>query len=79
VIAALVAKRELIAPQCDCLIRRIEALLPSPVMLIAKDESNWAGALVYAQFDADPFFYALLQARDIDWCELLLPECEPAI
>lgn len=46
-------------------------------MLVARDETNWAGARIYAHFEAEPFLYALLQARDIGWCELQLPECEP--
>jgi hypothetical protein len=55
----------------------MEELLPCPVMLVARDETNWAGARVYAHFEAEPFLYALLQGRDIDWCELRLPQCEP--
>lgn len=47
-------------------------------MLVARDETNWAGAKAYAHFEAEPYLYALLQVREIDWCELLLPECEPA-
>lgn len=75
--AVLVERRDLIAPQSNSLILQIEELLPCPVMLVARDETNWAGARVYAHFEAEPFLYALLQARDIDWCELRLPECEP--
>jgi|GEM_PF-5184213 len=47
-------------------------------MLVARDETDWTGARVYAQFEAEPFYYTLLQARDIDWCELHLPECAAA-
>lgn len=75
--AVLVERRDLIAPQSNSLICQLEELLPCPVMLVARDETNWAGARVYAQFEAEPFFYALLQARDIDWSELQLPVYEP--
>lgn len=47
-------------------------------MLVARDETTWAGARVYAHFEAEPYLYGLLQARDIDWCELQLPECASA-
>lgn len=60
------------------MIRRLEELLSPPVMLVARDETSWAGAKVYAHFEAEPYLYVLLQTRDIDWCELQLPECEPA-
>lgn len=53
-------------------------MLPAPVMLVARDETDWAGARVFAHFEAEPYLYALLQAREVDWCELKLPECEPA-
>lgn len=76
--AVLVEKRDLIAPRSNTLIRRIEELIPGRVMLVAQDETNWTGARVYAHFEAEPYLYALLQVRDIDWCELQLPECEPA-
>lgn len=73
-VAVLVERRDLIAPQSNALISRLEQLLPPPVMLVARDESNWAGAKVYAHFEAEPYLYALLQAREIEWCELCPPE-----
>lgn len=76
--AVLVERRDLLAPQSNSLIHQLEELLPCPVMLVARDETNWAGARIHAHFEAEPFLYALLQARDVDWCELRLPECEPA-
>jgi hypothetical protein len=75
--AVLVERRDLIAPQSNRLILQVEELLTCPVMLVARDETNWVGAQAYAHFEPEPYLYALLQARDIDWCELQLPECEP--
>lgn len=76
--AALVRKRDLVTPQSTSLIRRLEDILPCPVMLVARDDTSWTGARVYADFEAEPYFYALLQLREVEWCELRLPECEMA-
>lgn len=73
--AVLVERKDLLHPQSEILIHQIEALLQCRVMLIARDETDWTGARVHALFEADPFYYTLLQSRDIDWCELHLPEC----
>lgn len=70
VAAVLVDRRDLTASRSIPLIEQLEDLLPCPVMLVARDETDWAGARVYAHFEADPFFYALLQTRDIEWAEL---------
>jgi len=39
-------------------------------MLVARDEAVWAGARVHANFEAEPYLYALLEAREIEWAEL---------
>ena len=70
VAAVLVDRRDLIASRSSSLIEQLEEMLPCPVMLVARDETDWAGARMYAHFYADPFFYALLQTRDIEWIEL---------
>lgn len=76
--AVLVERKDLLLPHSEVLIRRIEDVLQCQAMLVARDETDWTGARVYAQFEAEPFYYTLLQARDIDWCELHLPECAAA-
>lgn len=70
VAAVLVDRRDLVASRSSPLIEQLEEMLLCPVMLVARDETNWAGARVSAHFEADPFLYALLQARDIEWAEL---------
>lgn len=66
----LVDKRDLISSRSSPLLIQLEELLSCPVMLVARDETDWAGAKVFAHFEAEPFFYALLQAREIDWAEI---------
>lgn len=39
-------------------------------MLVARDETVWAGARAHANFEAEPYLYALLEAREIEWAEL---------
>ena len=52
------------------LIQLVEEKLSVPVMLVARDEAVWAGARVHANFEAEPYLYALLEAREIEWAEL---------
>ncbi|GEM_PF-5892307 len=39
-------------------------------MLVALDETLWSGARVHAHFEAEPYLYALIEERDVDWREL---------
>jgi len=39
-------------------------------MLVAKDEAIWTGARAHAEFETEPYLYALLEARDIEWISL---------
>lgn len=39
-------------------------------MLVARDETVWAGARVHANFEAEPYLYELLETREIEWSEL---------
>jgi hypothetical protein len=39
-------------------------------MLVARDEALWTGARVHADFEAEPYLYALLETRDVEWAEL---------
>ena len=70
VVAVLVEKRDLLEPRASVLIRHFEGRLEHPVMLVARDESTWAGARVRADFEAEPYLYHLLNTRDIDWLEV---------
>lgn len=70
VAAVLVERRDLNVPRAEQLVRRVEGVLSLPVMLVAPDEALWTGARVHADFEAEPYLYALLEARDIEWAEL---------
>lgn len=72
VVAVLVERRDLIAPRRDQLIRRVADELSLPVMLVVPDDALWAGARAHADFEAEPYLYALLEARDLEWAELSL-------
>jgi hypothetical protein len=41
-------------------------------MLVVPDDALWAGARAHADFEAEPYLYALLEARDLEWAELSL-------
>jgi len=70
VAAVLVERKDLVAPRADQLLRRVGDVLSLPVMLVARDEALWAGARAHAEFEAEPYLYALLEARDVEWAEL---------
>lgn len=70
VAAVLVERRDFVAPRAGRLIQLVEEKLSVPVMLVARDEAVWAGARVHANFEAEPYLYALLEAREIEWAEL---------
>jgi len=70
VAAALVERKDLIEPRAGDLIRAVAARVSLPVMLVAKDEAIWTGARAHAEFETEPYLYALLEARDIEWISL---------
>ena len=70
VAAVLVERSDFNAARAGQLIQRIEEQLSVPVMLVARDETVWAGAKVHANFEAEPYLYALIEAREVEWAEL---------
>ena len=66
----LVERRDLAEPRATCLIQHLQDELSAPVMLVARDSEAWIGARARADFDPEPFLYALLGLRDIDWAPL---------
>ncbi len=70
VAAVLVERKDLVSPRAEQLIRLVGDCLELPVMLVALDETLWAGARVRAYFEAEPYLYALIAERDVDWREL---------
>lgn len=63
----LVGCRELAEPHASALIHQLRDDLGLPVMLVARDNEAWVGARARADFDPEPYLYALLGMRDIDW------------
>ena len=72
VAAVLVERKDLVPPRAGQLIRRVEHVLSLPVMLVAQDETLWTGARAHADFEAEPYLYAMLEDREIEWAELCL-------
>lgn len=54
----------------DALITQLQAQLALPVMLVARDDATLKGARARAQFDAEPYVFALLALDDVEWAEL---------
>lgn len=63
----LVEKRELEGARSSNLIRRLQQELCLPVLLVARDNEAWIGARARAEFDPEPYLYALLAMRDFEW------------
>lgn len=68
----LVERREMAEPRASALIRKLQGEFAQPVILVARDTEAWMGARARAEFDPEPYLYALLAARDIDWTPLPL-------
>lgn len=66
----LVERKELAEPHASMLIQQLRDELRLPVMLVARDNEAWVGARARADFDPEPYLYALLGMRDIDWMYL---------
>lgn len=62
----------------DVLIAQLQTNLSLPVMLVAKDDVSLKGAKARAQFDAEPYLFALLARDDVEWSELPVQE-EPEL
>jgi hypothetical protein len=56
--------------QDEELISQLQTQLAMPVMLVARDEASLKGARARAQFDAEPYLFAMLALDDIEWTEL---------
>lgn len=56
--------------QDDALISQLQIQLAMPVMLVARDEASAKGAKARAQFNAEPYLFALLALDEIEWSEL---------
>lgn len=54
----------------DALINQLQAHLALPVMLVTRDDTSMKGAQARAQFDAEPYLFALLALHDVEWAEL---------
>lgn len=63
----LVEKRELTGLRSSNLISRLQQELRLPVLLVARDNEAWIGARARAEFDPEPYLYALLGMRDLEW------------
>lgn len=66
----LVDGREMAEPRASALLHQLQDELALPVMLVARDSEAWVGARARAPFNPDPYLYALLGMRDIDWMPL---------
>jgi hypothetical protein len=73
----LVERRELAEPRASGLIEQLQGELSVPVMLVARDSEAWVGVRARAEFDPEPYLYALLGLRDIEWAPLRR-RCETA-
>jgi hypothetical protein len=72
----LVEKRDLVEPRASSLINQLQNDLTLPVILVSNDCETWTGFSARAEFNPDPYVYALLGARDIDWTPLRQPAKE---
>lgn len=70
----LVERGQLMGARSDTLIVELQAQLAMPVMLVARDGASWKGAKAKAQFDAEPYLFALLSnGEEPAWAELPAP------
>jgi hypothetical protein len=70
VAVVLVERRALSEPQASDLLRQLQDELSVPVMLVARNSEGWLGIRARAEFDPEPYVYALLGMRDIEWAPL---------
>lgn len=70
VAVVLVERRALAEPQASRLLQQLQDELSTPVMLVARDTEGWLGIRARADFEPEPYIYALLGMRDIDWAPL---------
>lgn len=70
VAVVLVERRALCEPQASGLLQQLRDELSMPVMLVARDSEGWMGIRARAEFDPEPYMYALLGMRDIEWAPL---------
>lgn len=65
----LVEPRDFAEPRASRLIDQLQDDFALPVILVAQDSETWTGVRARATFaaDPDPYIYALLSMRDIDW------------
>jgi hypothetical protein len=66
----LVERRDLTEPRASWLIEQLQYDLTLPVILVSRDSEVWTGVRARAEFDPEPYVYALLGVRDIDWSPL---------
>jgi len=60
------------------LVRKLQAQLTLGVMLVARDAAAVNGLKAYADFDAQPYLFALLAGENIEWSRLP-DEIEPEL
>lgn len=70
VAVVLVERRVLAEPLASGLLQQLRDELSVPVMLVARDAEGWMGIRARAEFDPEPYVYALLGMRDIEWAPL---------
>ena len=70
VAVVLVEPRALSEPRASGLLLQLRDELSAPVMLVARDNEGWLGIRARADFDPEPYIYALLGMRDIEWAPL---------
>lgn len=65
----LVEPKDFAEPRAGRLIDQLQDDLSLPVILVARDSETWTGVRARATFatDPDPYIYALLGMRDIEW------------
>lgn len=65
----LVEKKDLAEPRASGLIKQLQDNLDLPVILVARDSETCTGVRARATFAADPnpYVYALLGVRDLEW------------
>lgn len=72
----LVERRQLALDQAGPLISNLQNMFQLPVMLVARDDTEWNNVKATAEFDAVPYLLELLALEHIDWNEECYPSAE---
>ena len=65
----LVERRQLMWDKAGPLIANLQQAFQIPVMLVARDDTEWNNVKAVAEFDAVPYLLELLALEHVDWNE----------